>query len=274
MPARRLAPRRANRGRRRLGLALAETDRIEGDSESPADLPEPDPRGPLRRCLATAAVRDKAELVRFVVGPEGAVVPDVDGRLPGKGMYLSAEAAAFARAVAKNPFARAARAPVRVPADLAALTAAALTRRCLAHLGLAKRSGQLVAGFDKVRESLKSGKVSVLVQACDASEDGRGRMRALATGLPAVERFTSAELAAAIGRDHVVHMVLTPGKLAKAFLADIARLDGLLPFVPETGATTAGRDPGKPQSGDRVVVPREEMDPETGMGGRTTRARG
>ena len=83
---------------------------------------EPDPAvppdGPLRRCLATRAVRPKSALLRFVVGPDGTLVPDLAGRLPGRGLWITPERDIVASAAAKNLFAKAARERVVVPSDL------------------------------------------------------------------------------------------------------------------------------------------------------------
>lgn len=188
--------------------------------------------GPLRRCLATRAVRPKTELLRFVIGPEGALVPDLAGRLPGRGLWVSAERAALIQAREKNLFAKAAKAPVRVPDTLVEDVIRLLRRRCLELIGLARGAGQAVAGFEKVREWLNQDRAAVLLEALDGAPDGRRRLesRAKAEGaLPVIDLFTAAELAAALGRDHVVHAALAEGGLARAVLTEAGRLAGLLP---------------------------------------------
>lgn len=104
-----------------------------------------------------------------------------------------------------------------------------MAKRCLDHIGLARRAGQAVMGFAKVQAALAAGKAAVLVAAADGAAEGRGKLTALAPGLPLAERLTSAELGAAFGREHVVHAALAPGRLAEAFLADMARLGGFRP---------------------------------------------
>jgi hypothetical protein len=195
--------------------------------------------GPLRRCLATRVVRPKAELLRFVVGPDGTLVPDLAGKLPGRGLWVSADRAALELAAKKNLFAKAAETSVRVPEGLTEEVARLLRRRCLALIGLARGAGQAAAGFEKVREWLARGRVGVLLEANDAAPDGRRRLRAKAQSeaaragereAPAViDLFTAAELAAALGREHVVHAALAEGGLARALKTDAARLAGLLP---------------------------------------------
>ena len=115
----------------------------------------------LRRCIASGALRPKAELIRFVAGPDGTVVPDLAERLPGRGLWLSPQREEFDRACKRNLFAKAAKAGLRVPGDLAERVEGLLTRRCLETIGLAKRSGQAVSGYEKVAASLASGGVAV-----------------------------------------------------------------------------------------------------------------
>lgn len=171
-------------------------------------------------------MRPKAELLRFVVGPDGRVVPDVAGRLPGRGLWLAARRDIVATAVAKRLFARAARAPVGVEADLADRVEALLAQRCCEVLGLARRAGQAVAGFEKVRQALGRREAALLVAAADGAADGRGKLAALAPGLPVVDPLTSAELGAAFGREQVVHAALKPGRLAETLRVEAARLAG------------------------------------------------
>lgn len=187
--------------------------------------------GTVRRCLVTGDLRPKAELLRFVVGPENRLYPDVTGRLPGRGLWLSARRDIVARAVAKHLFARAAHAPVGVDAALADHVEALLVQRCCDILGLARRAGQAVTGFVKVEAALRAGKAAVLVAAVDGAADGRRKLAALVSdggggGRAIVECLTSAELGAAFGREKAVHAAVLPGRLADLFVAEAARLGG------------------------------------------------
>jgi uncharacterized protein len=182
------------------------------------------------------------ELLRFVIAPDGSVVPDLAGRLPGRGLWLTARRDIVAAAVTKRLFARAARRPVIVDDGLADRVEVLLAKRCLDHIGLARRAGRAVMGFVKVQAALAAGKVAVLVAAADGAADGRGKLKALAPGVPLVERLTSAELGAAFGREHVVHAALLAGRLADAFRADATRLGGFraAPAEPFAGASEVG----------------------------------
>lgn len=186
------------------------------------------PSSPLRRCIVTGTVGPKAGLVRFVVDPEDRVVVDVDGTLPGRGYWVTASRVVLAQALKRNAFARAARRPVRVAADLVSAVDAALARRCLELLGLARRAGQAVAGFEKARDALTAANGGGLVLAAtDGAEDGRRRIAALAGNRPVVALFDAAALGSVFGRDTAVHVVVRPGGLATRLLGELRRLEGV-----------------------------------------------
>ena len=196
-----------------------------------------------RRCLVTGEIRPKEELVRFVVGPESRLVPDIEETLPGRGLWLTARKDIVAAAAAKNLFARAARTPVDVGPDLSDRVEALLARRVMDLIGLARRAGQAVAGFEAVRATLGGGRAAVLLAASDAARDGRGRMQALGGGVPVVDQLTAAELGAAFGRDHAVHGAVRAGRLALLILREARRLAGFrAPSAPagKTGGKRAG----------------------------------
>ncbi len=171
-------------------------------------------------------MRAKAALVRFVVAPDGTLVPDVAARLPGRGLWLTARRDIVEAAMAKRLFGRAARKPVTVSADLADRVELLLRQRCADLIGLARRSGKAVAGYEKVRSALRDGDAAILLAAADGGEGGREKVRSAGPDLPLVDVLTAAELGAAFGRDHVVHAVVGPGRLAAALLVEAARLVG------------------------------------------------
>jgi len=183
---------------------------------------------PERRCIASGDLFPQSGLLRFVVGPDGFIVPDLSGKLPGRGIWLSPSRDMLEKACKKQLFARSAKAKVKIADDLIDQIDTQLTKRCLDALGLAKRAGHLVAGFEKTKAWLSSGKVKVLVQAADAAEDGRGKIRALARavdpGLLINETFTAHELGQALGRDTWVHIALRPSGIADRFVVDTTRL--------------------------------------------------
>ena len=190
----------------------------------------------LRRCIVTRQALEKPAMIRFVVDPEGRVAPDLKERLPGRGLWVTAERAVLEQAVAKNAFAKAARQSVRVDRDLAGRVAALARREVAELLGLARKSGQLVAGFEKVEAALRSGKVRVLVAASDGAADGRGKLARLAgSGVEICAPLTAAELAQALGREHAVHAAIKAGGIAEKTIIASRRL-AALEQGPESGA--------------------------------------
>ncbi|HEX3523755.1 MAG TPA: RNA-binding protein, partial [Stellaceae bacterium] len=182
--------------------------------------------GPHRRCIATGEIADRAQLLRFVVGPGGEIVPDVAANLPGRGLWLTPRRDALERAAAKRLFARAARRPVVLPPGLADRVEFLLAQRCCDAIGLARRAGLAVAGFEKVGEAVRAGKVAVLLSALDGAEGGRNKFRALRRDLPLATVLTSAEMGGVFGRDHVVNVALGGGRLSRRLLADAEKIAG------------------------------------------------
>ncbi len=192
----------------------------------PVDEDEPE-RGPLRRCIVTRTQGQREAMIRFVLGPDRKIVPDLAARLPGRGMWLSARADVIETARAKGAFARVARGPVTVPADLSEILQVGLSRRVGEFLGLARRAGQTVAGFAKAREWLVQGKVAGVIQATDGSLEERARLLSGARDIWVAWPLPAAALGAVFGRDHVVHVALAPGRLAETLRVEIDRLAGI-----------------------------------------------
>lgn len=165
-------------------------------------------------------------MLRFVLGPEGQIVPDLEGRLPGRGIWLSARADVLERAVRRGAFSRAARGAVHVPLDLRARIEDGLRRRIRDLVGLARRSGQTVSGWDQVREWLRAGRAGLLVEASDGSPAERDRLIGHRV-VPMVMPLAAEVLGGVFGRDRAVHVAVAPGRLAERIAADAARLAGL-----------------------------------------------
>lgn len=182
--------------------------------------------GTERRCLVTGEVQPKAGLIRFVLGPDGIVVPDLAEKLPGRGFWLTSDRAIIDRAAAKGLFSRGAKAPAKSPEGLAELIEAGLAKRVIELISLARKSGIAVAGFEKVKDWLAAGRVKVLLQASDGSERGKGRLWT-PEGARWFGCLTASELGLAFGRDHVIHSALSRGGLADKIIRDAGRLNGL-----------------------------------------------
>lgn len=230
------------------------TSKRRGGGEETAETPEGSGDGPIRKCLATGARKPQAEMIRFVLGPDAEVVPDLAQRLPGRGMWLSADLGSIKTACARNLFAKAARSRARPPADLDVRVERLMARRCIEILSLARRAGEAVTGFEKVRAMIVRGDAALLVEAADGAEDGRRKlMGALAaareagatsgaTGAsraatPILSTLDAAEIGEAFGRERAVHAALAAGGLARKLAREMRRLDGLRA---DAGGRTAG----------------------------------
>lgn len=175
-------------------------------------------------------VAPKEELIRFVCGPADEIVPDVAGRLGGRGLWIHCRREEVEKAVSRGLFARAARRRVQVSGDLPEQTALLLRQRALNYLGLAQRAGLVVTGYEKVCAALKKGAdVAALVEASDGSGEGRGKIESLAPGIAVVDCFGRDDLSLALGRNNVVHAALMSGTLAKRFQLEATRFSGFIP---------------------------------------------
>lgn len=188
--------------------------------------PGHDGRSPSRRCLLSGLVQPTAQLIRFVVEPAGAVMPDVAERLPGRGFWLSADRDVIDRACARKVFARAARAPVTIPATLTDDVERLLVRRCQDLIGLARRAKRVVFGYEQTRQWLERGDVAVLLAASDGSSGQRGKMRGVSSSVVVVDVLSAAELGHACGRERVVHGAVVAGALADDLVRNARRLEG------------------------------------------------
>lgn len=190
-----------------------------------------------RRDIVSGEVMAEAKLIRFVAGPDGMVFPDVARKLPGRGMWVAADRASVEAAAKKNAFSRSAKTKLAAPADLADLVEKLLTKRVLDALGLARRSGDLTSGFEKVMAAVRGGKAAWLIEASDGAADGRSKILNLARHMTPQPRvigvFSSAELGLALGAENVIHTAFLGGRSAKSWTQDVERLAGFRPLLPE-----------------------------------------
>lgn len=182
--------------------------------------------GPERKCIATGEAQPKHGMIRFVVGPDNMIVPDLMEKLPGRGIWVSSDRMALDTAVAKKLFARAAKQPVTLPEDLTGLVETALVNRVTSLLAMARKSGDAVAGYEKVKDWLSKDYADVLIQASDGSERGKNKLSTPYEG-SFIGWLTSNELGLAFGRETVIHAALGTGGLSKRVVEEAARLRGL-----------------------------------------------
>lgn len=191
-----------------------------------------------RRDLVSGEVMDEARLIRFAPGPGGEVAPDLGARLPGRGLWVEARREAVAQAVRRGGFSRSAKTKLRASADLPDQVERLLMQRLLAGLGLARRAGELISGFEKTAAAIEAGRAAWLVEASDGADDGRRKMLqhvGRSSRPPEIfAAFDSEELGLALGLENVIHLGLLRGRGAARWTVDVRRLNGFRPLVPET----------------------------------------
>jgi predicted RNA-binding protein YlxR (DUF448 family) len=194
--------------------------------------------GPERSCVVSRAVKSPDDLIRFVVGPDGMLTPDLRRKLPGRGVWTSLSAKIVAEAVKRKAFERSLKAKITVPDDLVAMIDALMLRDALQALAMANKAGLVSSGFAKVEAVIGSGKCAAVIEASDGADDGRRKigqaMRRAeiaretnglkARKTPVVAIFAAADLELALGRAHVIHAALAPGPAAEGFLSRWRRL--------------------------------------------------
>ena len=179
-----------------------------------------------RRDLVSGEVMEEARLIRFVISPEGVVFADLGRRLPGRGLWVEATRGAVEAAVKRQAFSRGAKKKV--------------LERLLAGLGMARRAGDLISGFDTVDTAVRAGKVAFLIEATDSAADGRRKLSqaAHAAGLNAKRKpqtvgiFNSVEMGLALGLINVIHLGFLAGRGAENWAMDLERLAGFRPLNP------------------------------------------
>lgn len=181
---------------------------------------------PERRCVATGESGPKQGLIRFVLGPDGLVVPDLAERLPGRGVWVTATRAAVEKAATKRLFSRGLKTQAAAPDGLVDLVEALLAKRLIETVALARKAGQAVAGFEKVRARLREGDAGAVLAARDGAADGRAKIAAMAGESPVIAVLDGGELGLAFGRDSVIHAALDSGGLTDRVKREARRLDG------------------------------------------------
>lgn len=190
-----------------------------------------------RKDIVSNAVMPEARLIRFVAGPEGQVVPDLSAKLPGRGMWVEATRAAVDAAVQRGGFSRSAKTKLVADPKLSDLVEALLAKRCLERLGLARKAGGLVTGFEQVETGLRGGKVAWLIEASDSSADGRDKLLRIAghqTPRPQIcGVFSGDELSLATGLGNVIHSAFLAGRWAERWTEEARRLSGFRQLLPQ-----------------------------------------
>jgi predicted RNA-binding protein YlxR (DUF448 family) len=192
----------------------------------------------VRECALTREQKPVADLLRFVVSPDGQLVPDIDAKAEGRGVWITLSQEAVVQAVKKKAFAKSLKSAISVPDDLAELARTRLEQRLFGALGMARKASQIVTGATKVRAAIEKGEVLALLTANDAAADGRGKMLSALKGygyaaeeaglkrpeVPHFELLSSEQLGLALGLENVIHAALVKGAAAQSALARAERL--------------------------------------------------
>lgn len=182
---------------------------------------------PERRCIASGESGLTAGMVRFVVGPDAQVVPDIAGKLPGRGMWVTCDRISIDKVVKKGLFSRAAKTKVNVAEDLADQVEKLLRQRLANNVAMARKAGIAICGLEKVKIALETGKAKLLLQASDGSERAKRELRPPNGEETKIQCLNSDELGLAFGRDSVIHAAIMPGGISKRVLLEANRLIGL-----------------------------------------------
>ncbi len=179
-----------------------------------------------RMCIVTREVRDEAQLIRFVRGPDGAVVPDINRKLPGRGVWVSLSKARVSEAVKRRAFSRGLGEGSEAGADLPDQVGGLLRKAAVSYVSLAKKAGEAVAGNAKVEEMVASGRARLVIHAREAAQNGRQKIDNLSgPGVETIGFFTSTELDLAFGRTNVIHAAVAKGGLAEKLLQAARRAE-------------------------------------------------
>ena len=204
---------------------------------------EKDRDEPERKCIATGECQPKAGLIRFCIGPDGQVVPDILGRLPGRGLYVSADRALIEKAAKKGLFSRAARQQVKAPEGLADLVERLQAGRVVELLSMARKAGDAVMGYEKVKDWLAKGTAATLIQASDGSERGKTKLHAPDGENGFIGCLSAGEIGLAFGRERAIHAALAAGGLRSRVVMEAAKLAGLRGLTGgDDGGETAMKD--------------------------------
>ena len=192
---------------------------------------------PERLCAVTRRTCDPALLLRFVAAPDGAIVPDLAAKLPGRGVWVSATRAIVLQAIRQKVFARSLKRDILADDKLADLVADLMLRRVLESLAMTNKAGLAFSGFSKVDRTLERGTAFALMHASDGADDGIRKLdqkfvhvlreadvAEVDRGRRTVRFLTSQELSLAIGRTNVVHAGLLVGGASRTFLSEAERL--------------------------------------------------
>jgi len=172
-----------------------------------------------RKCIVTGKILPKAELLRFVVLENGQMLPDFNKKLGGKGVYLSNSKTLLAGlTLKKNPLNKILHTNVIISSELPDMVEHILSKKCLDAVNLARKAGDLILGFEKVKDVITKGKAAFVIEATDAGEDGKQKIATIAKDLEKFSLYDVATLSEALKRENTVYFAI-----AKSQISDMVR---------------------------------------------------
>ncbi len=167
-----------------------------------------------RKCVASGKITDKSELLRFVVLKDGRMVPDFNKKLNGRGFYISNSKAMLEGLVIKHSFNKVLHKKVILAEDMPQIVENILAKKGLDALNLARKSGDLILGFEKVKEAIVKGKTAFVIEATDAGADGKQKIAELSENLEKFMLYDTQSLSTAFNRDNTVYLAVKKGPMA------------------------------------------------------------
>lgn len=166
----------------------------------------------MRLCLATRGEHPKTDMIRFGLSPDGVVVPDVSENLPGRGVWVMPDRALVRQAMEKGLFSKGFEQKAAAPADLVEQTERVLSAQALNMLGLGKRSGAVVSGFEKVKHVLNNQTAALIIEAKDTSVGSRDKLYRVEE-VPVVRVFTSVQMDQVLGGENIKFAAVFKSKI-------------------------------------------------------------
>lgn len=182
----------------------------------------------IRKCIVCGEVMEKDNLLRFIAAPDGRIIPDFKKKLPGKGVYVSNSKTSLEKAVSKNLFSKALKKNVKTDSDLTELVEHLIKKNGLDLISLSRKAGILITGFEKVSDSLRKGKVTLVLEAKDAGLDGHNKIMSLAKNIEVFNIYDIEELDQALGKVNTVHVAFEKSEMAKIVYNELKKIEKFL----------------------------------------------
>lgn len=180
-----------------------------------------------RKCILDGTVKPQGELLRFVE-IDNMLLPDFNKKLPGKGMYVTANRLSLQKALEKKLFHKVSRHNLKVADDFLETVEKLIKQQALESLNLARKSGALITGFEKVREAIKKNNVEFIIEASNAASDGKEKMVLLAKSIEIFNLFSIDELDMALNKENTVHVAILKSDVARMVYTNLKKYQNFM----------------------------------------------